>query len=30
MEKAKLESYEEAKNLLLKAGSVKKAIALLP
>jgi N-acetylmuramic acid 6-phosphate etherase len=30
MEKAKLESYEEAKNLLLKAGSVKKALALLP
>jgi N-acetylmuramic acid 6-phosphate etherase len=30
MEKANLESYEEAKNLLLKAGSVKKAIALLP
>jgi N-acetylmuramic acid 6-phosphate etherase len=30
MEKANLESYEEAKNLLLKAGSVKKALALLP
>jgi N-acetylmuramic acid 6-phosphate etherase len=30
MEKANLESYEQAKNLLLKAGSVKKALALLP
>lgn len=29
MEKAKLESYEEAKHLLLKAGSVKKALELL-
>ncbi|MBM3158904.1 MAG: N-acetylmuramic acid 6-phosphate etherase [Bacteroidetes bacterium] len=29
MEKAKLESYELAKELLLKAGSVKKALALL-
>jgi N-acetylmuramic acid 6-phosphate etherase len=29
MEKAKLESYEDAKNLLLKAGSVKKALLLL-